>query len=171
MYKILSAILVLNLTLLPVYSEIRTVRTYPNQSNYNALYDNDLSVVEEYLFGGAYASDTLQSRLNRIERKLFAQCFPTLTFAQRMNRILSSYQGNYNDRNYVSDSYGKTPAQRFINRFFGQPTGFTPPVMNLPFNDYGQPYGMQRSFYNNRGSYNYSNETPAAAGIGVHILD
>ena len=170
MNKIITLLFIFNILLLPVYSENRLIRTIQNQPNYNSLYNDDLSLVEEYLFGGTYRSDTVQSRLNRIERKLFARCYPMLPLSQRMNNILANYGHNFNDRNYISD-YNKTPVQRFKNLFFGQPTGFTPPVMNLPFNDYGQPYGINRSFYNNRGSSAYSNESPASYGFGVHILD
>ena len=76
-------------------------------------------------------------------------------------------------RNYLSDYYGRnvTPSQRIRNYFFGQPTGFTPPVMNMPFNDYGRPYGINKSFYNSNGRSYYSNETPAGVSLGVHILD
>lgn len=174
----LLVLLLLNSLILPANAESRIVRTISTPSyqsqNDAAVYGNDLSAVENYLFGGDYRDDTVSSRLNRIERKLFSRCYPTLNPSQRMNNILANYQKHYNNRNYIDDyaySRSYSPFQKFYNRFIGQPTGFTPPVMNLPFNDYGQPYGFNRGIYNNRGSYSYSNETPASSGFGVHIID
>lgn len=151
----------------------KLVRTINNLYNNSSIYDNDLSAVEEYMFGGNFRNETVQSRLDRIESNLFSQTYPALTLAQRMNNVLANYRKNNLNRNYLSDYYGRnvTPAQRVRNYFFGQPTGFTPPVMNMPFNDYGRPYGMNKSFYNSKGHSYYSNETPAGASLGVHILD
>jgi hypothetical protein len=152
---------------------IRTLANVNDMYGYNTMYGDDLAEVEEYIFGASFERDTILARLNRIERNLFSQCYPTLSLSQRMNNILANYRKNNDPRNYLSDYYGRnnSPVQRFKNYYFGQPTGFTPPVMNMPFNDYGRPYGINRGFYNNRGSYSYQNEYPTGAGFGVHILD
>ena len=151
----------------------RTMAKVNDIYGYNSIYGDDLAEIEEYIFGANFQNDTIQARLNRIERNLFSRCYPTLTLAQRMNNILANYRNNAVPRNYLSDYYERniSPAKRFKNYFFGQPTGFTPPVMNMPFNDYGRPYGINRSYYNNRGSYSYQNEHPAGASLGVHILE
>ena len=168
-------VIMLSLTILisPLGAQSKVIRAISSLQNYDSAYSDDIVLVEEYLFGGSYHNDTIPSRLARIERKLFGRCYPTMSAAQRMNNILANYREDYNDRNYLSDYYGvnRNPAQRILNRFLGQPTGFTPPVMNLPFNDYGRPYGINRSLYNNRGGYIYNNETPANTGIGIHILE
>lgn len=151
---------------------VRTVKDVAMPQYYqNDVYGNDLAAVEDYLYGKIYYNENLPSRLCRIEKSLFNRYFTTMTNAQRMNNILANYRNDYN--NYSANRYSQnsSPAQRILNRFIGQPTGFTPPVMNLPFNDYGRPYGINRGFYNNRGSYVYNNEMPASGGFGVHILD
>ncbi len=157
------------------YAQTKVVKTYtdiPRGYDNYSMYNSDLAAVEDYLFGGSYKNDTLSSRFNRIERKLFSKCYPNLNPAQRMNNILANYRDNDNNT-YLSDYYGsnRNPAQRILNRFLGQPTGFTPPIMNSPFDYGGFPAGINRGIYNNRGGYAYRNEMPASAGFGVHILD
>ena len=154
-------------------ADTRVVRTVndialPTISEQN-IYKQDLSAVEEYLYGRTYSNDTLSNRFNRIEKTLFNRNFTALNVSQRMNNIIANYRKPaYGDGYYSS---AKTPAQWILNRFIGQPTGFTPPVMNSPYNEYGMPYGINRGYYNNRGGYTYNNEMPASAGFGVHILD
>ena len=172
---LLIAIGIIVLLQIPALAKSKLIRTLSNVQNrydYNSVYGDDLSVVEEYLFGAYFDNDNVQSRINRIERNLFSQCYPTLSMAQRMNNILANYR-NKESRNYLSDYKGRNSflSRRIRNYFFGQPTGFTPPIINMPFNDYARPYGMNRSFYNSKGSYYYNNESPTGASFGVHVLD
>lgn len=155
---------------------VRTVKNIP-QSNYSYDYQNnmfaqDLSYIEDYLFATNYRNDALLSRLNRIEKKLFNQTYPTMNTAQRMNNILANYKDDYNNKNYLADYYGtnKNPAQRILNRFVGQPTGFTPSIVTTPFDSYGYPAGISKGYTSNRG-YGYRNVVPANMGAGIHILD
>jgi hypothetical protein len=172
---LLIAIGIIVLLQIPALAKSKLIRTLSNVQNrydYNSVYGDDLLVVEEYLFGAYFDNDNVQSRINRIERNLFSQCYPTLSMAQRMNNILANYR-NKESRNYLSDYKGRNSflSRRIRNYFFGQPTGFTPPIINMPFNDYGRPYGMNRSFYSSKGSYYYNNKSPAGASFGVHVLD
>ncbi|MBQ8459131.1 hypothetical protein IJ541_03395 [bacterium] len=149
---------------------VQTTSTIPDYSYRNSAYDRDLMQIEDYLFGNYYRNDSTASRLNRIEKKLFGRNYSTMTTAQRMNNILANYRNDYN-RNYLNDYYGaRTPAQRILNRFIGQPTGFTPQIINSPFDYGGYGAGINRMNYTNRG-YNYNNVLPASMGAGIHILD
>ena len=95
-------------------------------NNTNSIYNNDLARIEDYLFGTTYRRETPASRLNRIERRLFNRNYANMNIAQRMNNILANYrQDDYYNRNYLADYNRRTPAQRIMNRFIGQPTGFT----------------------------------------------
>jgi hypothetical protein len=88
----------------------------------------------------------------------------------RVNNILMSYKNQYYDNYLPRKSNDDSIAQRLLNRFIGQPTGFTPPVTNTPYNDFGYPMGINKFNNSNRG-YSYNNTLPATAGAGVHILD
>ncbi len=149
---------------------IRQVYNVPNQNyNYSNInpYSNDLSKIEDYLFGRTYRGETPEARLNRIEKNLFNRTYPSLNIAQRMNNALENYRDDYYNRNYLTQ-YANTPTSRIRNRFVGQPTGFTPPIMNLPF---GPSFsGINQSFSSNRG-YGYNNYIPANTGMGIHILN
>lgn len=151
--------------------QIITGPAYSNNDDYNNVYNRDLSVVENYLFGTTFARENTTSRLNRIERRLFNQNYASMNLAQRMNNVLTNYRGNdYNNRNYLADYYNNTtPGQRIMNRFMGQPTGFTPQIMNTPYGTGYRP-GYSSSYYGNRG-YGYNNSIPAMTGAGIRILD
>jgi len=157
-------------------TKVITTRTPVRSNNVayaNSAYNRDLSMVEDYLFGGSYADDTLASRLSRIERNLFGRVYSNMTNAQRMNNILANYRDDYNNKNYLADYYGtnRNPAQRILNRFLGQPTGLTPSIIGTPFDSYGSfPGGINKGYYSNRG-YGYNNSVPASMGAGIHILD
>lgn len=139
-----------------------------NYSNINP-YTNDLSKIEDYLFGRTYRSESPENRLNRIEKNLFNRTYSSLNIAQRMNHALENYRDDYYNRNYLTQyANNSTPSARIRNRFVGQPTGFTPPIMNMPF---GPSFsGFNQSFSSNRG-YGYNNYIPANTGMGVHILN
>lgn len=143
-----------------------------NYNNYNNVYNRDLNRVENYLFGTTYSRENTASRLNRIEKRLFSQNYGSMNLAQRMNNVLANYRrDDYNNRNYLADYYNNaTPAQRIINRFTGQPTGFTPPIMNTPFGSGSFRPGYSQGYYGNRG-YGYHNSIPAMTGAGIRILD
>lgn len=158
-----------------VFANTRTVRTIsniPNNTNnyyyHSKAYDRDLNAVEKYLFGETFYNDNLASRLNRIERRLFNRIYPSAKTTDRMNRILANYRDTYYD-SYLPDNRNKSTAQKLIDRFVGQPTGYTPPIINTPFNDYGYPIGINRNYASNRG-YRFNNYTPTT-GAGIHILD
>ena len=153
---------------------ISQVYNVPTENNYNYNYrninpySNDLSKIEDYLFGKTYRSESPENRLNRIEKNLFNRTYSSLTLAQRMNNALESYRDDYYNRNYLTQYANNTPSSRIRNRFVGQPTGLTPPIMNLPF---GPSFsGINQSFSSNRG-YGYNNYIPANTGMGVHILN
>ena len=138
----------------------------------NKIYNNDLTRIEQYLFDKTYKSETAQARINRIERQLFNRCYPTMNISQRMNNILANYHSDYNG-NYLSDYYNstsRTPAQRIMNRFIGQPTGYTPPITNSYFDSGNFGAVMNRAHYSNRG-YRYRNTLPAGMGAGLRIID
>lgn len=156
---------------------VTTVKEYINKpatnnyNNYNNIYNRDLNRIENYLFGTTYSRENTTARLNRIEKRLFNQNYSSMNLAQRMNNVLSNYRGDDYNRNYLADYYNNTtPAQRIINRFTGQPTGFTPQIMNTPFGSGGYRPGYSTGYYGNRG-YGYHNSIPAMTGAGIHILD
>lgn len=177
MNKILAISLVLlSFTLAGGYVEAasyKVVKTTPayNNSTYNA-YSNDLNHIESYLFNRTYRNENVNTRLNRIEKQLFNRSYSSMTTAQRMNNVLANYRDDYNNRNYLSNYYNNpTPRSRINNRIFGQPTGFTPQIINTPFGD--NPYmtpGFSRGYTNNRG-YGYRNVIPATSRAGITILD
>lgn len=144
-------------------------QNYNNYSNINP-YTNDLSRIEDYLYGRTYRGETPENRLNRIEKTLFNKTYPSLHIAQRMNNALENYRDDYYNRNYLSQYYSNsTPATRIRNRFLGQPTGFTPQITNTPFGFSSMP-GINSNYSHNR-SYGYNNFVPANMGAGIHILN
>ena len=69
-FFVLSAILI-GVTYNAEAYTVTTVKNVPNNYNYNYnenIYNNDLSYVEQYLFGRRYSSESNSSRLNRIEK-------------------------------------------------------------------------------------------------------
>ena len=71
------------------------------------------------------------------------------------------------------EQYNRRPIQRVRNRIIGQPTGFTPSFMELPFgSSLGRGFGpgYNQSFGTNTG-YGFLNSIPAMAGAGIKILD
>lgn len=149
--------------------------TTPKYDYYNSqtdVYDRDLDSIERYLFSKTYRSNTLQSRLNRIERKVFNRCYPSWNPTRRINHILANYNSN-NNRNYIADYQYRKPVQRVRNRFIGQPTGFTPSFIDMPFGSgFGNRYGTgyNQSFGSNTG-YGFLNSIPAMTNAGIKILD
>ena len=139
-------------------------------NNTNSIYNNDLARIEDYLFGTTYRRETPASRLNRIERRLFNRNYANMNIAQRMNNILANYrQDDYYNRNYLADYNRRTPAQRIMNRFIGQPTGFTPSIIDTPFGGSFSPT-FSRGYTSNRG-YGYNNTIPAMSRAGIRTLD
>ncbi len=180
---VIMFVLVLFTTLSPVQSAT-TIKTYgvgqtPDYSelnntsnkNTNTIYNKDLRRIEDYLFGTTYVKESLASRLNRIERRLFNRNYVNMNIAQRMNNILANYrEDDYYNRNYLADYYNRrTPAQRIMNRVIGQPTGFTPSIIDTPFAGSFSPT-FSRGYTSNRG-YGYNNSIPAMSRAGIRILD
>lgn len=153
---------------------------YPAAGNTTSAYSNDLRFIEQYLFDTTFPKESTKSRLSRIERHIFNRTYSTMGTAQRMNNVLANYRRydnynnyGYNNRNYVSNSYynNRRPINRIINSIVGQPTGFTPPIMNnTPFGTGINP-AYSRGFVNNRGGYGYRNVYPTTTGAGITILD
>lgn len=172
------------LTGILVTADATTVKTYsvgetPDYSmlnrsnNTNSIYNNDLARVEDYLFGTTFRKESPASRLNRIERRLFNRNYANMNIAQRMNNILANYRGeDYYNRNYLADYNRRTPAQRIMNRFIGQPTGFTPSIIDTPLTPFGGSFSpaFSRGYTSNRG-YGYNNSIPAMTRAGIRILD
>jgi len=153
---------------------IRRIYNVPsNNYNYNSNinpYTNDLAQIEDYLYGKTYIKEAPENRLNRIEKSLFNRTYPSLNIAQRMNHALENYRDDYYNRNYLTQYYNNsTPAARLRNRFIGQPTGFTPSIINTPFGTSSFP-GINQSYYGNRG-WGYNNYIPANMGAGIRILN
>jgi hypothetical protein len=167
--KGLIIFLTLFLILLQINCANSVVISTKNSGDYtstNAIYSNDLTRVEKYLFGMSFKDDTVVDRFNRIEKRLFNKTYKTLNYAQRMNNILANYKDDFNNKNYLSEYYStNTPTQRIRNRFIGQPTGFTPPIM--PYPAYAPQYN--RGYTTTRG---YGYPIPqTVTRAGVRILD
>ena len=171
LFLLILTLLSINLQSYATTKTVKTIIPTANSGYETQLYSKDLCAVEDWLFGTTYKKESIDSRLKRIERRLFNANYTNLDYTQRMNNIIANYRNDYN-RNYLTDTYGRTPttAQRILNRFIGQPTGYTPPIVNTPFNDYGYPIGINRSYSGNRG-YGFNNYIPANMGAGIHILD
>ena len=145
--------------------------------NLGDMYDNDLSRIERYLFRKTYEYNNLQSRLNRIERHLFDRIFSDWNNTRRINHILANYKEDF-ERNYLSNYNSRRPVQRVRKRIVGQPTGFTPSIMDMPFgsgffnNGFGNYVtpGYSQGFASNRG-YGFINSLPAMTRTGITILD
>ena len=132
-------------------------------------YGQDLSMVEEFLFSKTFERENNAERLNRIEVQIFRKNFPTMNISQRMNNVLANYRGEYMGYNTYSSS--KNLRNRIIDRFVGQPTGFTPALSNSNFiNTFGPSYN--RGFYTGNNGWRYQNSyNPTMTGAGIHILD
>jgi len=171
------AIWILGVMLAAMPAEARTVSVIKNAAqpyynNYNTAYSSDLNTVERFLFRRTYSNENLNSRLNRIEKYLFNKTYTTISTANRMNNIMANYQDDATyTRNYLSNYYdNSTPVSRIRNRIIGQPTGFTPQIINSPFGSNIYSPGFARSNVTNRG-YRYNYGVPMNTGVGVHILD
>lgn len=156
---------------------VTTVKNVPNNYNYNYnenIYNNDLSHVEQYLFGRRYSSESNSSRLNRIEKELFNQSYSSMNISQRMNNILANYRGeDYPQRYYNNSAYNTSSSNRIknrlINTFVGQPTGFSPEITNSPYiNRFGPSYN--RGYYGTNGWGYHNSYNPTFGGAGIHIL-
>lgn len=221
MNKLLAISIILcsiSLTLPEVFAYTITTNTPTYSNTMDNAYSNDLSHIEEYLFGKTYRSNSIDDRLKRIENKLFNKTYTSMNTTNRMNNILTNYRntnsttgslsnfittsptgsGSYFTRSGNFSSY--TPRQRLYNRFIGQPTGFTPPIMNSPFHRNSFPglrpgvapgfragyrhrphYGNKFGYYRPRRVNNtYGTRTyygtpsylqPTSARAGITILD
>lgn len=173
MRKIIALTLLLSVFICIEACESRTVKrvySVPNDT-YSSPYCEDLDLIENYLYGKTYYKEAPGLRLNRIEESLFNRTYPTMNIAQRMNRALENYRDDYYNRNYLTQfanpqSFGR----RIRNQFIGQPTGFTPPIINTPFASNGIMPGINYAGSHNR-SYRYGNHIPANMGAGITILD
>ena len=140
--------------------------------------------IEQDFFGTTCPDETTKARLSRVEKHIFNRTYQSMGTAQRMNNVLANYRRNdnynnysnyrYNNKNYITNDYynNRRPVNRIINGIFGQPTGFTPPIMynNTPFSSRMNP-AFSRGFVNNRGGYAYRNVYPTTSGAGITILD
>ena len=173
----------LTIVMLASYVEAVTIvkrENVPNPRYYNNstdMYDSDLDRIERYLFRKTYRNNNLQSRLNRIERRLFNRNYSNWNNTRRINHILANYTSSYNP-NYISGYRSNHPMRRIKRHVVGQPTGFTPSVIDMPFgsgfrssgfsNSFGP--GFSQGFATNRG-YGFINSIPAMTRAGIHILD
>ena len=137
-------------------------------------YNQDLTRVEQSLFNKTFQNENNAERLNRIEFQIFKKNFPTLNISQRMNNVLANYRGDYMGSSYFAgnENYA-TPSlkNRIINRFVGQPTGFTPALSNSNFMNttFGPSYN--RGYYGSNGWGYHNSFNPTMTGAGIHILD
>lgn len=170
--------------------QIKNVPTYSGNT-YNA-YSNDLSHIEEYIFGKTYPNENINNRMNRIEKKIFNKTYSSMNTTSRMNNILANYRnkGKYNNTfsnldswgnngtyytntgtgtNYYSTTSNYSPRRRLYNRFVGRPTGFTPPIMNSPFHRNSFGPRINRNVYRPR-TFGYNNFYPTSTRAGITIL-
>ncbi len=133
-------------------------------------YCTDLGMVEKYLFGRIYVSDSTSSRMTRIERRLFGRNYSSLKTSERMNNILSNYALDSKYSGLNSYYNNMSIRDRVINSILGQPTGYTPPIYPSPYlNDRIAPSYMQGYYGNNNLKY-HNMVRPVSTGTGVHIL-
>ena len=171
--------LLLCVVMISSYVEAVTIvqsKSVPKYNHYNSrsdMYDADLDRLERRILSRTYSNNSLNARLNRLERKLFNRCYPSWNPTKRINHILANYRDSYG--NYIAEErYDRRhPVRRIRNRFIGQPTGFTPSFMDMPFgsgfgNNFGT--GFNQSFGTNN-SFGFINSIPAMTGAGVKILD
>lgn len=162
---------------------VKQLQNVPVNQNYgyyseDNLYNNDLSMVEKYLFGKTYTKENNNTRLERIEQRLFQNNYQSMSLSQRMNNILSNYRGNDYYNGY-SNSYSRTgnsyyrpttAKNRIMNSLIGQPTGYTPDITNSPYlNRFGPSYS--RGYYGSNGWGYHNSFNPTMTGAGIHILD
>ncbi len=193
MKKILAiSILVFGLTIANGEAQAYTIRQIKNVPTYSGTtynaYSNDLAHIEEYLFGKTYPNENVNNRINRIEKKIFNKTYSTMNTSSRMNNILANYRkydsfDNFDGFNtnsnfftnsntgtsYYSRTSNYTPTRRIYNRFIGQPTGFTPPIMNSPFHRNSFGPRINRSIYRPR-TFGYNNFYPTSSRAGIRIL-
>lgn len=138
-------------------------------------YNQDLTRVEQFLFNQTYQDENNAERLNRIEYQVFKKNFPTLNISQRMNNVLANYRGDYMGSGYFTSNTGNytSPSfrNRIINRFIGQPTGFTPALSNSNFMNSAFGPSYNRSYYGSNGWGYHNSYNPTMTGAGIHILD
>lgn len=155
-------------------SHIKDIPSNPNFNYSGNIYDRDLSRIEKYLFGQTYKNENNNSRLNRIEKELFNQNYSTMTESQRMNNILANYRGEeYSNAYYNKNSsyYPQTSLKNKIrNTLVGQPTGYTPSLLDSPYlNRFGPSFN--RGYYGTNGWGYHNVYQPTMTGAGIHILD
>lgn len=154
---------------------VKTTKQLPQYDYYNdrtEMYDRDLNKIEYYLFRKTFPNNNLNTRLNRIEKRVFNRIFNSWNPTRRINHILANYRDDYSANNYSSYTYNR-PVQKLRNRFVGQPTGFTPSIIDMPFGSgFGNGFGpgYSQGFTSNTG-YGFLNTIPAMAGAGIRILD
>lgn len=192
------AILILGLILIstPCFAGTRrvvtTTVTPPAQLNsYNDQIQmaKDLNNIEMNMFGQTYYGQSLNSRLNRLEQSAFNRTFPTSTFRQRMDNLMTynkypvrSYQGAMPPSQTIKQSL----IDRVRMNLTGAATGFTPPIGYGYYNNgsyipnssgyyntnpyyNSSPFGNSRYYTGNRG-WAYNNYG-IQSGTGVHIID
>lgn len=184
MYKFsLLGIVILSIFLIELSSEA-IIANYGHNGHYKLVnsftfdsenpYNQDLSRVEQFLFNKTFQNENNAERLNRIEFQVFKKNFPTLNISQRMNNVLANYRGDYMGSGYFAGNENYTTPSfknRIINRFVGQPTGFTPALSNSNFMNttFGPSYN--RGYYGSNGWGYHNSFNPTMTGAGIHILD
>lgn len=154
-----------------------TVSKISNSSVSSAenIYNNDLCMVEKYLFKKTFTKENNLSRISRIEYELFNRTYQSMSFSNRMNNILTNYQNKYTDNNYYTYQHhnyyrpNNNLKNRIINNIVGQPTGYTPPLNSPYVNQFGPSYS--RGFYGSNGWGYHNSYHPTVSGMGIHILD
>ncbi len=175
-----------------------SVKNVAYKSDLNGIDLNKLSRIEGKILGRNYAYDTPQSRIERIETKMFGanqsgnykDRFATIEKASKEYKAYSAYQTspyepcyqNQNSQQYytppiVSGSGFRSMIGSLGNYMFGgYPTGFTP-QMDPAYMDYfeaeramqGTGSGESVDIRTNRGYY--KRDTQRSTGMGVTLLD
>lgn len=168
----------------PSFAESRIIKTYapaPNANGYYGSYNGvsdysyaKLAEMENAVFGRNYAGQQLQSRLDRLEDRVFNRLYPDTSPEQRINNLLYNYNRAISQNTLApSGNKLKTIVNDITSSFFGTPTGYTPPISdtysNWGSNGFGQRYGSYSDYYGNNGWHRYGRS--AGTGSSVHILD
>jgi len=125
---------------------------------------NKLNEIENSLYGKVYADQELLARIERLENTVYNRYYPSYPIDQRLNNLIYNY--NYGARNRLARTNRLRRIVDSINStFVGVPTGFTPPINDPYYDDYG--YG---NYYYGTNGVRYRN-TRINTGSGIRILD
>ena len=156
----------------------------------------ELNRLERQIFRQTYEYDLPESRIERLETKIFGAC-QSGKLSDRYNLLREASKNykaytTYPKRQQVYNQYrppiftGSTGSSwrnilmgNFLNQFSGYPTGLTPAIsqgMDPAYMDYFEAERAKNNGYYNERYYStphgyHSARTTRGTGTGVHILD